>query len=323
MIGASQGAHSDTPGTINAASHPLSIEQRLGIAPIAHMTSQAESISAAIWRFEPGRTYVLEGSAIETNIISMPVSGGCQHTYFGDGRQKWSCHHKAFHPNVVRAGEQPRDVFKSSKRFSVLHVYLPHTMVERLAFESATPPAGRSVILVDPMCAPAPGIEAICRQIMLEMANPDRWARSMLDALGHALGIRLLREHSNISGSMTVAAESVRNSPDWRLTRAIDYLEAHLAEDVDVHKLAAEVGVSVTYLTTLFRDGTGEPPHRYLMQRRFERACEALADPDLSIGDIAHRCGFANSQHLATVVRKRLGMTPTAYRRQLSSQVNT
>jgi AraC family transcriptional regulator len=291
----------------------------LGIVPDAHMTSQADSISAAIWRFEPGRTYELEGSAIETNIISMPVTSEYHHTYFGDGRRKWSGHHRAFHPNLVRAGEQPRGVFASSKRFSVLHVYLPHAMVEQLALESAKPAAGPSVALIDPMCAPAPGIEAICRQIMLEMANPDRCARMMLDALGQALAISLLRKHSNVSGSMAFVTESSRKSRDWRLTRAIDYLEAHLAEDVGLQGMAAEVGLSVTHLTTLFRDGTGEPPHRYLMRRRFERACELLGDPSISIGDIAYRCGFANSQHLAAVLRRRLSMTPTAYRRQLLS----
>ncbi len=283
------------------------------------MTSQAESISAAIWRFEPGRTYELEDGATETNIISMPVASEYHHTYFGDGRQKWSCRHKTFHPNLVRAGEQPRGVFTSSKRFSVLHVYLPHAMVERAALESAAVPVPGHIALIDPMCAPAPGIEAICRQIMLEMANPDHCARLMLDALGHALAIRLLRNHSNISGSVAFATKDGRNSRDWRLGRAIDYLEAHLAEDVGLHEVAAEVGVSVTHLTTLFRDGTGEPPHRYLMRRRFERACELLGDASINIGDIAYRCGFANSQHLATVVRRRLGVTPTAYRRQLLS----
>jgi AraC family transcriptional regulator len=288
---------------VSTSSLPSSIAHRLGIVPDTHMTSQAQAISAAIWRFDPGRTYELEDSATETNIISMPVTGEYHHTYFGDGRQKWSCHHRAFHPNLVRAGEQPRGVFTSSKRFSVLHVYLAHTVVERLAIESASVPASRSVALIDPMCAPAPRIEAICRQIMLEMANPDRCARLMLDALVDALAIRLLRNHSNISQSVEFAAESSPNWRDWRLARAIDYLEAHLAEDVGLHEMAAEVGLSVTHLTTLFRDGTGAPPHRYLMRRRFERACELLGDPSLSIGDVAYRCGFANSQHLAGTSR--------------------
>ena len=58
------------------------------------------------------------------------------------------------------------------------------------------------------------------------------------------------------------------------------------------------------------------PPHRWLMRRRFERACELLNDPRQSITDVAHLCGFASSQDLATVFRKRLGIAPAIYRRQ-------
>lgn len=77
------------------------------------------------------------------------------------------------------------------------------------------------------------------------------------------------------------------------------------------------MGLSTTRLSGLFLEGTGEPPHRWLMNRRFMHACELLGNPSLSITDIAHQCGFASSQHLAAVMRRRLATTPTAYRRDL------
>ena len=163
-----------------------------------------------------------------------------------------------------------------------------------------------------------PDVERIARQLVQEMVRPDRCARLMLDALGHELAIRLLRKHSNISRSNALVPKHAVNTRDWRLRRAIDYVEANLADDVGLREIADGVGLSVTHLTTLFRDGTGEPPHRYLMRRRFERACELLGDPSISISDIAYRCGFANPQHLA-MVRRHLAMTPTAYRRQVAS----
>ena len=104
---------------------------------------------------------------------------------------------------------------------------------------------------------------------------------------------------------------------DWRLRRAIEYLEAHLGDDLRLTDVAAAAGLSTTHLATLFRAGTGESPHRWLMRRRFERACELLGNPSASITDIAHQCGFASSQHLATVMRTRLATTPTAYRHEL------
>jgi AraC family transcriptional regulator len=103
---------------------------------------------------------------------------------------------------------------------------------------------------------------------------------------------------------------------DWRLARAIDYLEARIAEDIGLRELADVAAVSPSRLSALFRSSTGEPPHRWLMRRRFERACEMLADPRASVTEVAHACGFASSQHLATVFRKRLGTTPSDYRRE-------
>jgi AraC family transcriptional regulator len=261
----------------------------------------------------------MQGPATDSNVISVPVKGSPYCTYFGDGRLKWSRLHRTFHMNVVTAGEQPRGMFESPQRFAILHVYLPHTTVERIAVESTCVSESRSIALIDPMCSRDPHIEATCRQIARELAEPDRCARLMVDALIQALTIRLLRSHSNISGSTALGARKTFNHRDWRLKRAIDYLEAHLAEDLGLDDVAGVAGISVSRLTTLFRDGTGEPPHRYLMRRRFERACELLGDPTISIGDVAYRCGFANPQHLAAVMRQRLAMTPTTYRRQLLS----
>lgn len=249
----------------------------------------------------------------------MPVSGLHHHTYFGNGRRKWSGAHPAFHMNLVVAGEQPRGVFASEQPFTYLHVYMPHAMVERLAVESGAIQRGRTVVLVDPMCSPDPFVEAICRQILREMTTRDGCSSMMIESLGQQLAVRLIRRHSTVSGSEMFGEKSGPGYRDWRLRHAIEYLEAHLSDDVSLTELAKLVGLSTARLTTLFREGTGEPPHRWFMNRRFARALELLGTPSLSITEIAHQCGFASSQHLATVTRRQLAITPTAYRRQLLS----
>lgn len=294
------------------------IERELGFAPERRIAAPAETMAAAIWRFQRRSSYELTGRANENmHVISMPVSGHHHHTYFGNGRRKWSRVHPAFHMNIVVAGEQPRGVFTSEQPFTYLHVYLPHKLIERLASESGAIARGRTVVLIDPMCSRDPFVEAICRQILREMKNRDRCSRLMIESLGHQLAVRLIRQHSTLSGSAVFAEKSGSGYRDWRLRRAIEYLEAHLSEEVGLVELAKVVGLSTARLATLFHDGTGEPPHRWLMNRRFARACELLGNPSLSITEIAHRCGFASSQHLASVTRRQLGTTPTAYRRQL------
>lgn len=304
--------------TAPAAMAPENVARAIGFAPERQITALSKTLSAAIWRFRDKALYELQGPAQENvDLVSMALSGHHHHTYFANGRSKWSRAHPAFHMNLVAAGEQPRGIFTSERPFGYLHVYVPHAMVERVAVDSGAVKAGTPVALIDPMCSADPFAERICRQIVREMTSADACSAMMIDCLAQQLVIRLIREHSSLSGSGYIAPKSGPGYRDWRLKRAIDYLEAHLSDDVGLTELAESVGLSAARVATLFREGTGEPPHRWLMNRRLGRACELLHDPSLSVADIAYRCGFASPQHLATVMRRRLATTPTAYRAHL------
>lgn len=105
----------------------------------------------------------------------------------------------------------------------------------------------------------------------------------------------------------------------WQVRRVVEYLEAHLADDIQLASPAELVGLSPSHFCTAFRLGIAEPPHRYLLRRRIERAQELLADPRLSVTDVALAVGFSSSSHFATAFRQHAGMPPRAYRRELST----
>ncbi|MCV6973392.1 helix-turn-helix transcriptional regulator [Mycobacterium bourgelatii] len=301
--------------THTAASAPENIAGAVGFAPHRRITSASHGVSAAIWRFRGERVYELRGPAREgIDLVSLALSGKHHHTYFGNGRKKWSRPHPAFHMNLVAAGEHPRGIFRSERPFSYLHVYLPHRLVERVAAQSGVMKAAGSVTLTDPMCSRDPFVENIARQIVREMSYPDAYSAMTIDLLAQHLVVRLIREHSSLSGSITRTERSVAGYRDWRLKRLVEYLEAHVSDDVGLNDLAELVGLSAARVATLFREGTGEPPHRWLMNRRVTKACELLGNPSLSIGEIAQQCGFASPQHLATVMRRLLATTPTEFR---------
>src|SRR6185436_5224125 len=70
--------------------------------------------------------------------------------------------------------------------------------------------------------------------------------------------------------------------PPAALSRALELLDARLAEDVSIEELAAVAGLSPAHFATLFRNSTGDPPHRHHLRMRVERArhlLEAGADP--------------------------------------------
>jgi len=60
---------------------------------------------------------------------------------------------------------------------------------------------------------------------------------------------------------------------------------------------------------------TGRPPHRWLLERRVERAKAMLAaEPARPVTEVVLACGFATSAHFATVFRKVTGHTASAWR---------
>ena len=55
---------------------------------------------------------------------------------------------------------------------------------------------------------------------------------------------------------------------------------------------------------------TGLSPYKFVLERRVDRAQDLLLHSDLSIAEIAFRCGFASQQHLTATLSRKLGNTP-------------
>ncbi|HEY8549516.1 MAG TPA: AraC family transcriptional regulator [Vicinamibacterales bacterium] len=108
--------------------------------------------------------------------------------------------------------------------------------------------------------------------------------------------------------------QQTRRLPPAALARVIDYLEAHLADDVSVAELAAVAGLSPSHFSELFRNAIGEPPHRYHTRLRVQRARQ-LIESGTSVSDAALEVGFFDQSHLTRHMRRLLGTRPGELRR--------
>ena len=54
----------------------------------------------------------------------------------------------------------------------------------------------------------------------------------------------------------------------------------------------------------------------YLFKERLVQVRHFLAETDLSIGEIATRCGFCTPNYLIKLFRRELGITPAQYRKE-------
>lgn len=97
--------------------------------------------------------------------------------------------------------------------------------------------------------------------------------------------------------------------------RAKETLLANIESGISLADLAREAGLSRSHFARAFKATTGLPPHRWLLARRLERACELLLATDLSLDNIAARCGFADQSHFTRAFAKAMGATPGHWRR--------
>ncbi len=103
-------------------------------------------------------------------------------------------------------------------------------------------------------------------------------------------------------------------SSDYSVARAQHYMEQHYSENITVSKLAALGYVSSSCFNRRFKKEIGITPIEYLIEIRINRAKTMLKRKNISVTEIAMRCGFGSSAHFSSCFQGRLGISPSEYR---------
>jgi AraC family transcriptional regulator len=99
-----------------------------------------------------------------------------------------------------------------------------------------------------------------------------------------------------------------------KLRRAIEYIDENLGKQVSLAGLASVVALSPDHFAHAFREATGVASHRYVIERRVERAKALLPQSDLPITEIAHRIGCSSHSHFSVLFHRVTGLTPRQFR---------
>ncbi|MBQ2823716.1 MAG: helix-turn-helix transcriptional regulator [Oscillospiraceae bacterium] len=107
-------------------------------------------------------------------------------------------------------------------------------------------------------------------------------------------------------------------SADYSVARAQHYMEQHYGENITVAKLAELGYVSPSSLNRRFKKETGITPIEYLIEIRLAKAKLLLRRKNISVTEIAMRCGFGSSAHFSACFQSRTGISPSDYREKYS-----
>lgn len=159
-------------------------------------------------------------------------------------------------------------------------------------------------------------LENLLSRLTSAIAHPDRTEPLLIDPIGKAFNAHIAQHY----GRMPVARSAVIGGlTPWQLRRAHDTINARLDRDVSLAQLASHCGLSTSHFARAFARSTGIPPHRWLMQRRVDRAKE-LMRKGTPLAEIALMCGFSDQSHLTRVFSQSVGLTPGRWR---ESQIPT
>ncbi len=143
----------------------------------------------------------------------------------------------------------------------------------------------------------------LCQGMLGELRSPDDLTSLVLEGLAYELVAALGRG----------ARRHAEPGPLW--LRRIDalLLETFL-EPLDLGELARVVHVHPVHLARTFRRHRGQTVGARVRELRLAEACRRLAESRASVAEIALACGFADQSHLARLMRRILGTTPSRYR---------
>lgn len=100
-----------------------------------------------------------------------------------------------------------------------------------------------------------------------------------------------------------------------RLVReAQEYIVEHYSENLTLNGVAEAVGISGSYLSTMFTQNLQCGFVDYLNRVRIERACCYLEQNYLKTYEIAYKVGFRDEKYFSKVFKKIKGMSPKEFR---------
>lgn len=93
-----------------------------------------------------------------------------------------------------------------------------------------------------------------------------------------------------------------------------EYIYRHINERITVKDLSGHTGLSLSYLSRLFKQELGISISDYIREKKIEKAQNLLKYSDYSVIKIANYLSFSSQSHFIQIFEKLVGMTPKKYR---------
>lgn len=232
--------------------------------------------------------------------LVLPLSGRAMMETRGEGR--WS-RHEWGRLELAVPGRPLQRRYRGDESMRSLQVHIPGTTVESVAAR-----LGGRAVDHEAMAASVAGGDPLLDELVRAVGNAREDDDLYAESAAAFLTVHLLTRHARKPAPPSAGRE------DERVRSAVAMMRDRLADPLSVAEIAGEVHLSVYHFIRVFKEKTGETPHRFLGRLRIEEARRLLRGTDLPIAAIAGRCGFATPGALSAAFLKHTGSRPSEYR---------
>lgn len=111
--------------------------------------------------------------------------------------------------------------------------------------------------------------------------------------------------------------QAQRRTAENRIQGTIEFMQRHLDIALTLEELSAQAGQSVPYYSSLFKARTGQSPVAFFTQMKIRKACDLLAQTELSVKETAAALGYEDPYYFSRLFKKVQGLAPSDYRNSL------
>lgn len=139
----------------------------------------------------------------------------------------------------------------------------------------------------------------------------DLTSTVMFEAMARVFLVKLLQKYGQRRPE-EIALSARFTSAHYRTV--LTYVRGNLDRTILLDDLAAEVGMSPSHFSRVFKEVVGKAPMQFVLSYRIEQALRMMENETASLGSIALDCGFADQAHFSRCFKQVTGQTPSKHR---------
>jgi len=289
--------------------------------PVSHLHLKESSSIPSLLRFPDSFTItrlecsiglpepITKLSSVPALLVAVSITpvARADYEYCVDDKRVPTPNIQAFRSTVVDLDARPSCWIRRAFGYMLFHV--PRRGLDEIAADLGVGPVETYKVAV----AEEDLVLSQLTRSMLPSVGRSGWPCPLaLDYLNQILAAHVLQKYGALRKSPTLSVGGLGPS---QKRRATELLSENLSGRIRLSELAAECDLSISHFARSFKASFGVSAHRWLVQRRIERAQELLIETHDSLADIADQAGFSDQAAFTRTFHQIVGVSPGRWRR--------